>query len=102
MIAILSFCIALTLAPAVSEIAADYLVAAQVEQAQIDKDMNADKVMYSHQSSEQTVIGVEVEITDTMLVFCCVGMTVLIGFSIGMAGIPILRKKPRKILSELS
>lgn len=102
MIAMLSFCIAFALAPAVSEIAADYLVAAQVEQAQIDKDMNADKVMYSHQSGEQIVIGVEVEITDTMLIFCCVGMAVLIGFSIGMAGIPILRKKPRKILSELS
>lgn len=102
MIAILSFCIAFTLAPVVSEIAADYLVAAQVEQAQIDKDRNADKVMYSHQPGEQTVIGVEVEITDTMLIFCCVGMTALICFSIGMAGIPILRKKPREILSELS
>lgn len=102
MIAILSFCIAFALAPAVSEIAADYLVATQVEQAQIEKDRNADKVMYSHQSGEQTVVGVEVEITDTMHVFCCVGMTVLIVCSIGVAGIPILWKKPREILSELS
>lgn len=102
LIAILAFCIAFALAPSVSEIAADYLVAAQVEQAQIEKDRNADKVMYSHQSGEQTVVGVEVEITDTMHVLCCVGMTVLIVCSIGVAGIPILWKKPREILSELS
>ena len=102
LIAILSFSIAFALAPVASEAAANYLVAAQVEQSQIENDMNADKVAYSHGNTDVKVTGVEVEITDTMLSFCGVGMTALICFSIGIAGIPVLRKKPRAILSELS
>lgn len=102
LIAILSFGIAFALAPVASEAAANYLVAAQVEQSQIENDMNADKVAYSHGNTDVKVTGVEVEITDTMLSFCGVGMTALICFSIGIAGIPVLRKKPRAILSELS
>lgn len=102
LIAVLSFGIAFALAPAASEAAADYLVSAQVEQSQIEKDMNADKVVYSHGNADVTVTGVEVEITNTMLLFCGVGVTLLICFSIGIAGIPVLCKKPRAILSELS
>ena len=102
LIAILSFGIAFALAPVASEAAANYLVAAQMEQSQIENDMNADKVAYSHGNTDVKVTGVEVEITDTMLSFCGVGMTALICFSIGIAGIPVLRKKPRAILSELS
>lgn len=102
LIAILSFGIAFALAPAASEVAADYLVSAQVEQAEIEKNMDADKVTASHTSADQKVVGVSVEITNEMLILCSAGTIVLVGFSIGMAGITILRKKPREILSELS
>ena len=102
MIALLSFTIAFTLAPVVSEAAATYLVAEQVEQAEIRQDMNADKVATSYQPAEQTVVGVSVEITDDMLFICGASMIVLVGVSIGIAGITILCKKPRDILGELS
>lgn len=86
----------------VSEAAATYLVAEQVEQAEIRQDMNADKVATSYQPAEQTVVGVSVEITDDMLFICGASMIVLVGVSIGIAGITILCKKPRDILGELS
>ena len=102
LIAMLSFGIAFALAPAASEVAADYLVSAQVEQVEIEKNMNADKVTASHTSADQKVVGVSVEITNEMLILCSAGTIALVGFSIGMAGITILCKKPREILSELS
>nr|WP_319489264.1 ABC transporter permease [uncultured Caproiciproducens sp.] len=101
MIALLSFAITFAFAPTVSKAAANYLIAEQTEQAKIQQDMDADKVS-GGQSSEQIVVGVNVEITDEMLLACGASMIVLVGLSIGTAGITILCKKPRNILSELS
>lgn len=101
-ITLLSFGVTFAVAPKVSEAAADYLVAAQVEQAEIQRDRDADKVLFASQQAEQTVMGVSVEITEEMWLLCGAGVMVLIAVSIGIAGIPVLRKKPREILSELS
>lgn len=101
-ITLLSLGITFVIAPKVSEAAADYLVAAQVEQAEIQKDRDADRVMFSSQQAEQTVTGVSVEITENMWLLSGTGVTALAAASIGIAGIPVLRKKPREILSELS
>lgn len=102
MIALLSFAIAFTTAPVVSKAAADYLVAAQVEQAELKQNMDADKVSNSSERTEQTVVGVNVEITNDMFLICGAGMIVLVGIAIGTAGIAVLKKKPKDILSELS
>ena len=101
-ITLLSFGVTVALAPAASEAAADYLIAAQVEQAEIQRDRDAGKVMFASQQAEQTVIGVDVKITEEMWLFSGADVIVLIIVSIGIAGIPVLRKKPREILSELS
>lgn len=100
-ITLLSFVITFTLAPMVSKAAANYLVAEQVEQAAIQQDINADKVS-GYQSSDQNVVGVNIDITNDMFLFCTSSMIVLVGVSIGIAGISILKKKPRDILGELS
>lgn len=102
LIALISFLVAFAVAPAVSEIAADYLVAEQVEQAEIQQKIDADKVAGSQPSGELTVVGVEVNIISEMLLFCTTSMIVLIGISIGTAGITILKKNPRDIFGELS
>lgn len=101
MIALLSFAITCVFAPMVSKTATSYLVSEQVEQAKIQQDIDADKVS-GGQSAEQTVVGVNVEITDEMLLACGASMIALVGASIGIAGATILRKKPRDILGELS
>lgn len=101
MVALLAFTIAFTLAPAVSKAAANYLVADQTEQAKIQQDIDADKVS-GGRSVEQTVVDVNVEITDEMLLSCGVSMIGLVEVSIGIAGTTILFKKPRNILGELS
>lgn len=100
-IALLSFTITFAFAPMASKATANYLVAGQVEQAKIQQEIDADKVSGA-QSAEQTVVGVKVEITDEMMLVCGASMIVLVGVSIGTAGMTILRKKPRNILGELS
>lgn len=102
-IAVLSFGLTFALAPAASSAAADYLVADQVERAQIQEQMDADKVAGGKQSSQnQTVMGVTVNITPDMLIFCAASVILLIGISIEAAGIQILIRNPRDILSKLS
>lgn len=102
LITLLSFGITFVIAPEVSEAAADYLVAAQVDQAEIQRDRDAGRVMFSSQQPEQTVTGVDVKITEDMWLLSGTGVMALVAVSIGIAGIPVLRRKPREILSELS
>ena len=58
--------------------------------------------MFASQQAEQTVMGVDVNITEEMWLLSGAGVIVLIVVSIGIAGIPVQRQKPREILSELS
>lgn len=102
LITLLSFGVTIALAPAASEAVANYLIAAQVEQAEIQRDRDAGKVMFASQQAEQTVIGADVKITEDMWLLSGAGVIILVVVSIGIAGIPVLRKRPREILSELS
>lgn len=102
MIAALAFGLSLLAAPKVSSVAASYLVAQQTEQAELQKAINADNVAIDFENPEQTVTGVEVTVTGEMMVACGAGMVLLVGISVSSAGISVLRKKPKIILSELS
>ena len=104
LIAVLSFAIALPLAPAISSAAADYLVESQVEQAQLTQEREADYVSTGsdYQSKEPTVLYVDAQITPPMVLICETGVILLLGLAIGTAGITVLRKKPHEIFDELS
>ena len=104
LIAVLSFAIALLLAPAISSAAADYLVESQVEQAQLTQEREADYVSTGsdYQSKEPTVLYVDAQITPPMVLICETGVILLLGLAIGTAGITVLRKKPHEIFDELS
>lgn len=104
LIAVLSFAIALPLAPAISSAAADYLVESQVEQAQLTQEREADYVSTGsdYQSKEPTVLYVDAQITPPMVLICETGVILLLGLAIGAAGITVLRKKPHEIFDELS
>ena len=64
--------------------------------------MNQGKVIRSGQDPEQEVTGVNVEITTQMILFDILGMVLLITISVLTAGISVLRRDPRDILSEMS
>ncbi len=100
LIAALAFLASFAAGPGVSKAFAGYLVNQQEEQAEIQKNMDADKVAKDFEESEQTVTGVEVSVTKEMLALCGAGTGLLVTISVGMAGIVILRKKPMEILSE--
>lgn len=102
LIAAFAFSISLIASPGVSNMAANYLVAQQVEQAELQKNADANKVLKSIDESEQTVTGVEVVVTGEMMAICGTGIVLLVGASVGAAGLSVLRKKPREILNELS
>lgn len=102
LIAAFAFSISLIASPGVSNMAANYLVAQQVEQAELQKNADANKVAKDFDESEQTVTGVEVVVTGEMMSSCGTGIALLVGASVGAAGLSALQKKPREILSELS
>lgn len=97
-----AFSISLIASPGVSNMAANYLVAQQVEQAKLQKNADANKVLKSIDESEQTVTDVEVVVTGEMMAICGTGIVLLVGASVGAAGLSVLQKKPREILNELS
>ena len=52
--------------------------------------------------TEAEVTGVEIAVTGEMAGACGAGIFMLVGGSVGAAGIFLLRKKPARILSGLS
>lgn len=102
MITCLSLTISFASAPVITKAAANYLAAQQIEQAQIQKDMDAGKVLTEYKESEQTIVGVNAAVTGKMMAFGGVSMILLVGGAVQTAGISILRKNPKDILSELS
>lgn len=102
LIAAFAFSVSLIAAPGVSNLTASYLVMQQVEQAELQENIDANKVAVEFEESEQTVNGVEVSVTVEMMAACGIGIILLVGVSVGSAGLSVLRKKPRAILSELS
>lgn len=89
-------------APAAANAGADYLAVQQAAQAQLQQEMDQGKVSTDYQAPELTVTGVETRITGGMLIADGVILASLITLSVCGAGILILRRKPRDILSSMS
>lgn len=103
MIAIIAVTLSFTIAPSVSRVTADYLVAQQVQQMEESKELNAGHVAIdSFTQSEQQITGVSVNISTQMMLFDGVCILALTSLSVITAGITILKKKPKDIMSEMS
>lgn len=103
MIAIIAVTLSFTVAPSVSRVTADYLVAQQVQQMEESKELDAGHVAIdSFTQSEQQITGVSVNISAQMMLFDGVCILALTSLSVITAGITILRRKPKDILSEMS
>ena len=100
MIAAVAVTLSFAAAPGVSKVTADYLVSQQIEQAEVEEELNVGKVAKSGQDPEQEVTGVHVEITPQMIAFDSLGIALLITISVLTAGISILKRNPRDILTS--
>lgn len=101
-ISIVAVAISFAAAPATAKITANYLVDQQIQQAKESKEMDIGKVSSDYQEPEQEVTGVRVEITPFIMLFDGISIIVLISLCVIIAGTSILRKKPNKVLSEMS
>ena len=92
------------LAPAVSNVSAEYLVGQQAEQEELQKQGDKGKVGVDeyYQEAELTVTEVQTKLTPLMLFTDAAGIGILLVLSTSAAGILIFRKKPKEILSEMS
>ena len=102
LIGILALSLSFLAAPAVSRAAAGYLAGQQEKQARLQEEMDAGKVAADYQTPELTVTGVETEITPSMLLADSLGVGVLMVLSTCAAGVRILCRRPKEILSEMS
>lgn len=102
MITVLAVALSFAVAPMVSKATADYLVGQQVQKAEEEKKINEGKVATDYQEPEQEIQEIEVSITPNMYLLDGASVLVLITVSVFAAGIIILRRNPKEILSEMS
>lgn len=101
-ISMLALALSFLTAPAVSNIAAGYLAGQQAQQSELQEAMDEGKVSGDYQTPELTIMGVETEITSSMLLVDSLGVGALLVLSTCAASVPIFRKNPKDILSEMS
>lgn len=101
-IGIVAVSLSFLVAPMAAKTAAEYLVVQQEQQAQLQEDQIANQIQTEYVAPELTVTDVKISLSPSM--FCADGISIalLTLSSVSLAGITILRKKPREILSEMS
>lgn len=102
LIGLAAVCLSFGAAPAVSGAAARYFVSQQEQQAQLSMDLDAQKTATEYEAPQLTVTQVQTELTPAMLLTDALGIGGLILISTCAAGIFIVCKKPKDILSEMS
>lgn len=101
-IAAIAFSLSILASGAVSKSTTNYLVELQVQQMENKKDSDIGKLGSDYIEPDQTVTGIEVDVTAKMIVADGIGITLLVVVSVLTSGIIILRKRPKDILSEMS
>ena len=101
MVAAVGILLSFTIAPGVSKAAAAYLVQQQIQQSEEQEILDQGKVSKPYEEPEQTVTGIHAEITPDIMAAGGLGVAVLTAISVGAAGILILRRNPKDILSGM-
>lgn len=101
MISVVALFISFIFAPTISKAATNYLVTQQNQQAEEQKALDSGKVSTEYKL-DQSITDVNVEITADLLMIDGLVIIVLITTTITIAGVTILRKQPKDILSEIS
>lgn len=101
MIASVGVLLSFIAAPGVSGLMADYLVEQQIQSAEEQDVLDEGKVAFSYEKSEQSVVGVQAEITAGMFIQGTAGTALLITISVCVSGIALWKKNPKDILQDL-
>ena len=97
-----AFCISLAVSPGISKLTANYLVQQQQIQAEEQAAANEGKVETDYVAPDQKVIGVQIEVNSKIIVIDAIMLSVLLISTVSTAGISIMRKRPKEVLSEMS
>lgn len=103
LIGIIGLLFSFLIAPALSQATASYL--AQQTQEQAQEQTEADEGMVSadgYTAPDMEIQDVEIHITPSMFAKDSAAIGILLVVSVSIAGITIMRKKPKEILSEMS
>ena len=103
LIGIIGLLFSFLIAPALSQATASYLAQQTQEQAQEQTEANQGMVSADgYTAPDMEIQYVEIHITPSMFAKDSVAIGILLAVSVSIAGITIMRKKPKEILSEMS
>lgn len=103
LIGIIGLLFSFLIAPALSQATASYLAQQTQEQAQEQTEANQGMVSADgYTAPDMEIQDVEIHITPSMFAKNSAAIGILLVVSVSIAGITIMRKKPKEILSEMS
>lgn len=102
LIGVIAFMLSFMTAPLLAKAASNYLI--QQQQTQMEKKTESDKgkVASDYIQPEQEIQSVGIKITGGMVALDGLAIGTLLFLSVSFAGIQIMMKKPKEILSEMS
>ena len=98
----IGFVLSMGASPLLSKATASYLARQTQEQAEEQAEADADSISTDRVAPELTMKGTEIVITGKMVAADAAVIVTLLFVSVSVAGITIMRKKPKEILSEMS
>ena len=98
----IGFVLSMGASPLLSKATASYLARQTQEQAEEQEEADADSITTDYVAPELTITGTEIVITGKMVAADAAVIVTLLFVSVSVAGITIMRKKPKEILSEMS
>ena len=98
----IGFVLSMGASPFLSKATASYLACQTQEQAEEQAEADADSITTDYVAPELTITGTEIVITGKMVAADAAVIVTLLFVSVSVAGITIMRKKPKEILSEMS
>lgn len=101
MIGLAAYLLAGAMAPAVCQWAAAWLVEDQQQMASLQKERESAYVYTEAEKLEQTVMGVEAQVSGEMLLLCGGGVMGMVSLAVAAAGASQLRRKPTELLSQM-
>ncbi|HIT89638.1 MAG TPA: ABC transporter permease [Candidatus Merdenecus merdavium] len=101
LIGLIGLLLSFVLSPILSEVTAAYLAQETVKQQEEQDAANLNQVASDAPEIEQNIQGVEIHITSLMILVDIAIVAILLFVSVFLAGIVIMRRKPKEILNEM-
>ena len=103
LIGVLGLVLSFMISPALSKMTASYMAQQSQSQAEEQKEATENQVFADgYTAPDLKLQNIEIEVTSDMLIKDTIAIGGLLFISVSVAGIMIMRKKPKEILSEMS